>query len=234
MNVRIGLISDVHWKWDELGDIEPCDLLLCAGDISGQGRKKETLDFIEWYENQWQATHKIFIAGNHELTFDDEPKPDWLIERLANLKNDTYYLEDSGMEIWGIKIWGTPWQPEFHNWAFNLPRGRELAEKYALIPPDTDILISHGPPYGIEDTIPWSYVKPHENDNHVGCRDLLSRIKELRLKLHVFGHIHLDGREEITPVMVPCQGEPITCVNAAVVDNAYQITVKPYYFNLTI
>lgn len=224
-------MSDTHWKWQELDRIEPCDILLHAGDISGRGKRDETLAFLDWFE-ELPAIYKVHIAGNHELNHED--KPSWLVERLTNLKKNSYYLEDSGVNILGLNIWGTPWQPEFCNWAFNLPRGEKLAEKYALIPPDTDILISHGPPYGVEDTIPWSYVTANENDNHVGCKDLLHRIKELRLKLHVFGHIHLDGRHEIEPVMVHCKGEPTRCVNAAVVDNAYHVIVKPYYFNLEI
>lgn len=227
MIVKCCAISDTHSRHWKLV-VEDCDILLHAGDISGNGKKNEVEDFISWYEDQ-NALYKIWIAGNHERGF--EKKADWLLERLANLKNNTYYLEDTGINIMGINIWGTPWQPEFCNWEFNLPRGGELKEKYDLIPPNTDILLSHGPPFGIDDYIPWEFVRPFEKDNRVGCRDLYNRLKELELKFHIFGHIHLDDRDQIRARPVTTKRDSTLCINASVVDNKYQLYAKPYYFN---
>jgi len=100
------------------------------------------------------------------------------------LKNATCYLENSGVEIDGVKFWGSPWQPEFFNWAFNLPRGRRLAEIWALIPDDTEVLITHTPPYGILDRV--------DSGEHVGCEDLRRALQRVKPKVHVFGHIHED------------------------------------------
>lgn len=224
--VKLCCISDTHGRHDRL-KIEPCDILIHAGDLTSQGHIQESLDAIEWIEKA-PAGYKIFIAGNHELGWDGI-KPYWLEDTLSQLKKDTYYLQDTGIELMGIKFWGTPWQPEFFDWAFNLPRGEKLAEKYVLIPQDTDILISHGPPYGIFDEIPNSYLQPGEHDIHKGCEDLLSRIKNLRLKYHVYGHIHLDKRKEINWKYLNDIGGT-RCINAAVVDNQYKVIVKPYYF----
>ena len=48
-----------------------------------------------------------------------------------------------------VRIYGSPWQPEFYNWAFNLPRnGEEMKARWDAIPDNTDILITHGPAYG--------------------------------------------------------------------------------------
>lgn len=241
MTIKICCISDTHGRHREL-TIEPCDILLHAGDVSSMGRKYEVIDFIEWFQSQHNATFKVFIAGNHDMSFEGD-KPAWLRAKLRDLEDGTYYLEDSGVEIMGIKIWGCPWQPEFFNWAFNLPRGEELAKKYALIPWDTEILITHGPPYGIEDSIPEKFRQIGQTDLHVGCKDLLNYVQrdQKDLRYNVFGHIHIDGRKEIRPVDVKIEsvnyGDPdcfVTCINAAVVDNRYDVIVKPYYFNYDI
>lgn len=228
MTIKVAAISDTHGLHRQL-EIEPCDILLHAGDVSSLGQKYEMMDFFDWLEEQ-PAVEKCWIAGNHDVTLQE--KPAWLRRALLARSKNIHYLEDSGVEIMGIKIWGTPWQPEFFNWAFNLPRGPELAKKYALMPEDTDILISHGPPYGIEDSVPEKFRQPGQTDLHVGCKDLLHHIQKghKRLCYNIFGHIHIDGRKEIEPV----EEGAVDCINAAVVDNRYDVIVKPYYFNYEI
>lgn len=127
--------------------------------------------------NKQSFKHKIVVAGNHDTLFEYDP-----YTARALLKNCTY-LEDSGVTINGIHFYGFPWQPEFMNWAFNLPRGKQLQTKWELIPNNTDVLITHCPPYGILDFANYS-------NAHVGDRDLLTRVKEVKPKLHIFGHIH--------------------------------------------
>jgi Icc-related predicted phosphoesterase len=84
-----------------------------------------------------------------------------------------------------VRFWGSPWQPEYLGWAFNLPRGEALAAKWALIPDGTDVLITHGPPRGIGDWL--------GQDGRGGCADLLTAVRRVRPLLHLFGHIHQDG-----------------------------------------
>jgi hypothetical protein len=100
------------------------------------------------------------------------------------LGDGVIYLQDSEAVVEGVRFWGSPWQPEFHGWAFNLPRGEALAQKWALIPTGIDVLATHGPPYGIGD---WT------GDSHQGCKELLAAVRRVRPLLHVFGHIHQDG-----------------------------------------
>ena len=93
------------------------------------------------------------------------------------------YLNDSGVVIDGLKIWGSPIQPDFFNWAFNRKRGEEIKKHWDLIPNDTNILITHGSPYGISDLC--------AHGERVGCEELLLKVNELRdLSVHAFGHIH--------------------------------------------
>lgn len=130
--------------------------------------------------NKWLGTlpyeHKIVIAGNHDFCFEHTPA----LARQT-LTNATY-LQDESVEILGLKFYGSPWQPWFYDWAFNLKRGKALADVWAQIPLNTDVLITHGPPYGILDAT--------RRGEQVGCQDLTSRVQSLNVKFHCFGHIH--------------------------------------------
>lgn len=174
--MRLVLISDTHNEHD-LIDIPDGDVLIHAGDFTERG----TLDEIEIFNDflgSLPHKHKIVIAGNHDFAFEKSP------ETAKKIMTNSHYLFDSSIVIDGVKFYGSPWQPWFYGWAFNLERGRELAEKWKLIDKNTDVLITHTPPFGIGDQI-----KTGEN---VGCEELIKFIEKIRPKVHVFGHIH-DG-----------------------------------------
>jgi hypothetical protein len=131
---------------------------------------------------------------------------------------DIDYLQDQAIEIQigdgpMVKIYGSPWQPEFCSWAFNLPRnGEELESKWAAIPDDTDILITHGPAHGYLDRVVGRW-------DNLGCEKLTEAIKIKKPKIHVCGHIHsgygyiFDGDTHY--------------INASVLDEQYHYTQKP-------
>lgn len=179
---RIVCISDTH-SCNEQITVPEGDILIHSGDATITGTVDEVKQFNSWFSS---LTHKrkIFIAGNHDWLFEkDNERARMLLDRSIT------YLQDSSTEIEGLKIYGSPWQPRFFDWAFNLNRGYEMAEKWKLIPNDIDILITHGPPNGILDLVPrkgW--------DENAGCEELRKKVEEIaalgRLKLHVFGHIH--------------------------------------------
>ena len=175
---RIVFISDTHTLHDNLV-LPKGDIIVHAGDVASRGSIPEVIDFLEWFSKLPYA-YKIFIAGNHDFAFER------YLDVMTNLLQefpDVIYLQDSAVTVDGIKFYGSPWQPEFYNWAFNLPRGERLAEKWAMIPDDTDVLITHGPPATILDYT--------ERDRiNVGCVDSLKRVTEVKPKIHVFGHIH--------------------------------------------
>jgi len=180
--MKIVCLSDTH-NCNQKIPVPDGDVLIHAGDATVNGTQTEVDEFLHWYSGL-PHEYKIFVAGNH----------DWLYEtdnHLARILTANYgikYLEDSAYEIGGLKIYGSPWQPRFFDWAFNLNRGTELAAKWTLIPEDTDILITHGPPHGILDEVPRRYWT-----ENTGCEELLKKVRELsqkKLKLHVFGHIH--------------------------------------------
>lgn len=191
--MKITLISDTHTMHDELSydpkDLPGGDLLIHAGDIMNSGRNPEDITrFCKWFDGLEQYDTKVFIAGNHDRMFED--KPEMASEIYSSYKN-IEYLQDNRLDLWDqddqqTVIYGTPWQPEFYSWAFNLPKGGPgLMSKWEAIPVDTDILITHGPP---QDHLDVS--GPPYNEPHLGCALLREKVDEQPPKIHVFGHIH--------------------------------------------
>ena len=178
---KIVFISDTHSYTPEIPE---GDILIHSGDYSsGLGTKKHLRDFLEWLESMEDKFDRIiFIAGNHD--FYCETNPDGA-KRLVDQTN-IIMLNDSGIEIDGIKIWGSPISPEFCSWAFNRKRGDQIQKHWDLIPNDTDILITHGPPYGILDECRY-----HNGNPHQGCENLKNEVvNRIKPKIHCFGHIH--------------------------------------------
>jgi Icc-related predicted phosphoesterase len=171
---RIVCISDTHAR-HHLTVVPEGDILVHGGDITCHGSLEDVEDFDRWLRTL-PHKHKIVICGNHDFCFQERAA-----EARARITS-AIYLEDSSCEVDGLTFYGSPWQPWFGGWAFNLPRGEELAKVWVKIPLRVDVLVTHGPPEGILD-------RTHRGD-FAGCRDLLSRIYEVRPRLHVFGHIH--------------------------------------------
>lgn len=210
--LKIVCLSDTH-NCNEQIIVPEGDILIHAGDATIRGSVPEIKAFNEWFANLPHQV-KIFVAGNH----------DWLFEtnnRFARtlLDDSIIYLQDSFIEIEGLKFYGSPWQPRFYDWAFNLNRGAELAEKWKSIPADTDVLITHGPPFGILDEVPRQYWI-----ENTGCEELRKKVEEIRPKAHVFGHIHCGyGTAEKFGVKF---------INASNCDESYEPNQPPIVFEL--
>ena len=191
--MKISIISDTHNKHKFVHhDLPGGDLLLHAGDISSMGYEHEIESFASWYDKIITYDHKVFIAGNHDWGFQNNSEK---IKGLLTGYKTIDYIEDDWITVGDsdphdpnvqtVKIWGSPWQPEFYNWAFNLPRnGEELKSKWDMIPEDIDILITHGPAWGFLDDVEG------RRGQHLGCELLAERIKQIKPKIHICGHIH--------------------------------------------
>lgn len=179
--MKIICMSDTHNRHHDI-PVPEGDMLIHAGDFSVRGDGREALDFAHWFRNL-PHKHKVVIAGNH----DKFCEVSYTAFKEA-LGPDVHYLDNQGVIIEGQVIWGSPWTPTFsRGWAFNADRGAEIKRHWDNIPDDVNILITHGPAYGIRD---WTYDQNGQKEL-VGCYDLLVRLRELKeLKLHVFGHIH--------------------------------------------
>lgn len=212
MKKVITFISDTHGKHEQVGSFLPGgDFLFHAGDFMNSGYYwNELTPFLEWFDGIKGYEHKLFIAGNHDRLFENE-----YIDATRKVREykTIGYLQDSKVTRDDVKIYGSPWQPEFYGWAFNLPRnGEDLREKWFWIPDDTDVLITHGPPYGTLDVAGMGA-------GHVGDELLAERLEVVKPKIHVFGHIHggygykFDGHTHY--------------FNASVLNERYSFTNKP-------
>jgi Icc-related predicted phosphoesterase len=212
-------ISDSHSRHRELPTLPDGDVLIHAGDWTINGGLPETIDFLQWFGSQ-PHTHKLLIAGNHDRLCEEQPH---LFKDL--LPEGVNYLQDCGVAIDGVKFWGTPVTPEFGDWAFNRSNAALIAH-YDLIPADTQVLISHGPPLGILDRLAsdGNYAGLVK-DPHVGSHELLNKIESLlELKLVVMGHIHnAYGTLQIKDKMY---------INAAQLNEKYQVQNSPIVYEI--
>jgi Icc-related predicted phosphoesterase len=214
--MRIICISDTHNCNGQI-EVPDGDLLIHSGDATITGTTEEVRLFNRWFSGL-PHKNKIFVAGNHDWMFEREPQ-----RARMMLDERIHYLADEVLEMDGLKIYGSPWQPRFFDWAFNLNRGPELAEKWEIIPEDIDILITHGPPFGILDDVPREW-----GIENTGCEELRKRVDQIasngKLKLHTFGHIHCGyGTRELGG---------ITFVNASACDEAYRPVQPPIVIDL--
>ena len=176
--MRVVCISDTHNQHERL-IVPECDILVHAGDATNSGTCKELDRFWAWMGCQ-PAKHKVFVPGNHDIACQ---KVSW----RPSIVYGIHTLVDQTVELDGVQVFGSPWQPAFCDWAYNLPRNQHgLRNKWRDIPEDTQILVTHGPAFGCL-------------DDSKGCEFLASRLANglPDLALHVFGHIHEGAGERI-------------------------------------
>jgi hypothetical protein len=226
--MRISVISDTHTRHNLVTkDLPGGDLLLHTGDLMNSGYvEKDIIEFCNWYSSIDNYESKVFIAGNHDRMFQDFPEK---IQEILEFHKSIDYVQDDTLVLYGdgpegnspednIRIYGSPWQPEFCNWAFNLPKnGMGLASKWEAVPKNTDILLTHGPAWGILDT-----VAGRQFDN-LGCELLAERIQQIQPKIHVCGHIHTGYGYRFY--------NNTHFFNASVLDEQYEYTQKPITFD---
>ena len=203
--MKVVLISDTHCHKPELPE---GDLLIHAGDLTLEGNGTETAAALEWLG--WEARKYrwvVLIAGNHDWWFYKAGKT-WARQYCREAgANNIHYLQDEWTTLGGLSIYGSPWQPEFCDWAFNVKRGPDIKRYWDQIPSGLDILVTHGPPMGILD-------RSSAKGSSVGCADLRVAVERTRPKMHVFGHIH-GGRGAV-------ETADTEFYNASMVDEAYR------------
>lgn len=242
----IDCISDLHGHYPKL---EGGDLLIIAGDCTATDSVKDWVGFYAWLKIQPYKC-KVYIGGNHDNLLQkgvsqSDPNHKWLRAIDPEDPHSGIYLCDSGCEFnchldgfpeedegflpsgkRTLKIWGSPWTKSFPGMnpkckAFTVDTEEELAEKWELIPKDTNILITHSPPFGIMDQ-----VKDYSSGKIINCGSEslhAHRDWDAGLILHVFGHIH-EGygiEKETSPIFKAID------VNASHVNEHYKPVNKP-------
>ena len=211
MTVRLVMIADTHQRHSEM-DIPDGDILIHAGDFSMDWPKtvemKQAYHFFDWLAEQ-PHKHKVLIAGNHDYIFEK-------IQAVRKtLHPSIHYLEGYGIVLDRVKIWGGPWTPRFFDWAFNVDRGEAIRRYWDWIPRDIDVLVPHGPPFGILDDTP---------SGPVGCEELAEVVDKIQPKVHVFGHIH--------PQYGSTFNNWTRFLNVSVVDSRYKLANRPITYDL--
>ena len=193
-HIRLVCVSDTHNAHNALGVLPPGDVLVHAGDFTDVGSEEDVMNFCAWLDKQHQFRHKIVIAGNHDLSLDRESYPrNWrrfhhrsMLDTSAleaRLRASCTYLLHEACVVDGVKFFGSPYQPEFYDWGFNLCRDSGACfEKWSTMPRDVDVLITHGPPLGHGDLC--------VGNGNQGCADLLDFVEMFKPRVHIFGHIH--------------------------------------------
>ena len=170
-------LSDTHTLHRKI-HVPEADLLIVAGDFCAHGKQGEARNFVAWLR-ELPHPHKVIVAGNHDLCMEADLS---LGRRLFHAEGE-HYLFDREVTVCGLRIYGSPWQPAFHDWAFNLPRnGEALRTVWDRIPEGLDILVTHGPPHGILDR--------NAEGDLCGDEVLLTEVEKKAPRMHVFGHIH--------------------------------------------
>ena len=210
--MKIVAIADTHGMHDDV-KVPKGDILVHAGDITGDGSFRSFADFLRWFKAQPHA-FKCFVGGNHDRVLDKE------YNTVKEMIKDSgcIYLENSGCILDGLNVYGSPITPKFNDWYFM--EERDLIGKYwKNIPKNLDLLITHGPPYKVLDGVLSAY-----GDHHVGCEALMDKINEVKPKYHIFGHIHCSyGQNKIGDT---------TFINASVCDDNYDVVNKPIVIEL--
>ena len=198
------LVSDTHELESEI-DLPYGDLLIHAGDFTMFSRRVSAIEeFNLWLEDLPHPV-KLVGAGNHEFFLEADP-------RRKSLLTSATVLIDEGVEVDGLKIWFSPVTP-LYGGGFGMSSPRDRARHWAKIPVDTNVLVTHGPPFGILDRSPGS-------SEHMGDPELLDKIQRLpALRLHVFGHVH--GGYGMTTI------DNVTFVNAALLGSSGELEHEP-------
>ena len=195
----------MHGSYREL-IIPIADVIVCCGDMTPRGKLDDAKDFLMWFADL-PHKYKIFISGNHDFLFE---KYKYEAEKI--IPDNIIYLEDSEVEIMGLKFYGTPVTPIFFNWAFNRTED-VLKSHWEKIPNNIDILITHGPPYGIMDLSKRDKINTGSPSLY---EEVINRIKPT---YHVFGHIH-EGYGIL-------EKDGITFINASNMDVDYNLVNEP-------
>ena len=211
--MKVVVISDTHWMYPEI-QIPECDLLLHAGDLEIKNFK-EGVHFSSWWNNI-EAKVKVVTPGNHDFLFERD------LETAIGYLDNTYVLINESIVLDnGLVISGTPYTPRFMKWAFMVDDDGNADRYFGCISPETDIILSHGPAYGIHDEVSNEYAT---KDSHVGSKTLRKIIDSLdnRPRYLFQGHIHGNaGSTRHSKV------NEMDIYNVSVADEDYKVAFKP-------
>ena len=208
--MRLVIISDTHGKHEELGVLSGDVLIHCGDFCDGFKVDEAALRRIDdWFARQ-SFSLIMCVGGNHDFAAEER------FCRGRTVFENAVYLQDSSHSFHGVSFYGAPWVPMLAGWAFYLP-DPEISERWRLIPAQTDVLITHTPPWRILDS-------PRVATVHAGCPHLRTRVEDVSPRIHCFGHNHASHGRRDTP--------STTFLNASVIGVDYHVTNSPFVIEL--
>ena len=205
--MKIKLISDTHGQAQSLGKLAG-DVLIHCGDMFNLFKTTDAaIQRVDDWFGQQEFDLILCIGGNHDLELEQK-----LYSQAQPFKN-AIFLHGASYEFQGIKFYGAPWVPELSGQAF-YKSDAELKDEWQVVPRDTDVLITHTPPFGVLDKSTQGMI--------LGCKHLAKAVREIKPKLHCFGHVHASSGVY--------QGKHTTFINAAVAGRSHQIVRGAYEY----
>lgn len=227
--LRIVHISDTHNCHQNVA-VPDGDMVVHTGDFTNYGLEYEVDQFFKWWNSLYHP-FKILVPGNHDMCADvtrshtGKIEP-WYEKILNNYTNKlpylNHYLLHKSCKIWGINFFGSPYIPSskekvYHRFGFTKNRS-EVGSQWSDIPKDTDILVTHGGPFGRQD-----FAMTPMYGGPAGCERLRFQVEVVRPKLHLFGHIH--------EAHGTCFDDHTTYSNASMIDSGYNIVNRAKVFD---
>jgi Icc-related predicted phosphoesterase len=208
--VRIVIVSDTHSQHEQLGRLRG-DVLIHSGDsANGFARSTDDVQRLDDWFGQQDFSLILCTGGNHDFELEERSRAG-----TTPVLRHAEFLVDRSVHFRGLHFYGAPWTPELDGWAFYLPP-REMRERWARIPEDVDVLITHTPPQWILDR--------NRRGRCCGCPDLAERLLGLRPRILGFGHVHASAGT--------LERDGTTYVNASMVNSQYQIAHRPHELDL--
>ncbi len=203
--MRLVVISDTHGQHTQLGRLERDVLIHCGDFCDGFRKDPRDVEAIDaWFAEQ-EFERILCVGGNHDFAVEGR-----VAQGRPVFENAVWLLDETHVHR-GVKFFGSPWVPHLQGWAFYIS-DEGMRAKWSLIPDDTDVLISHTPPYGIMD-------QPRSRRVHCGCPHLLERVEAVKPRYHLFGHNHASAGVH--------EAGSTTFVNASVVDRGFDVARDP-------
>lgn len=207
--MQLTITSDTHGQQEKLDHLSG-DVLIHCGDIFNFiSRSEDEIDHMdEWFGKQ-DFDLILCIGGNHDLSLERR-----LVSK-AQPFNNAIFLNGETFKYQGFNFFGASWVPELEHQAFYAD-DQLLTQEWSLIPDDTDVVITHTPPFGVLDTSSQGMI--------LGCKHLANNIERVKPRLHCFGHIHASSGT--------VKNSHTTFINAALAGEGHRIVRSPYTFNL--
>ena len=234
-------ISDIHGTLIDPKDMPEGDVLCICGDIMPTYIQSDTLESIAWlcrvffkWIEELPYARVFLIFGNHDFVGEylrvdkngNQRRGSRIVKKLL-APSKLVILDDSECIYGGKRFYGSSWCPDLQIWAYYADSAT-LTHKFAQIPAETDVLLTHCAPR-VEAYGTVLQRKKYNWMTDYGCTELTEAINAMkksdRPKLHLFGHVHTGSHQ-------PTEIDGVTYCNVSLKDEDYKEMYYPKVFEI--